>query len=120
MLPPAAAHMKPGELAYKSIQSHRKSSMTFEKGKPVFILDDPEGTPWVMQAYSMFVDSTVNYDTLKDLGSRLKLPGGWKFRAPVLDKELTISTPQGYNWITHDKLHNTYDACKEGACNSKP
>jgi hypothetical protein len=94
--------------------------MTFEKGKPVFILDDPEGTPWVMQAYSMFVDSTVNYDTLKDLGSRLKLPGGWKFRAPVLDKELTISTPQGYNWITQDNLQNSYDACKEGACNSKP
>jgi hypothetical protein len=64
-LPPEAAHMKPGELAYKSIQSHRKSSMTFHKGNPVFILDDPEGTPWVMQAYSMFVDTSVNYDTLK-------------------------------------------------------
>jgi hypothetical protein len=120
VLPPTMANLKPGELAYKSLQSHRKSSMTFEKGKPVFILDDPEGTPWVMQAYSAFVDTTLTYDTLKDLGGKLKPPAGWKYRAVTLDKDLTISTPQGYNWITQDDLQNTYDACKEGACNFKP
>lgn len=120
VLPPEAANMKPGEMAYKFVQSHRKSSMTFDKGKPVFVLDDPEGTPWVMQAYSMFVDTSVNYDTLKDLGSKLKLPADWKYRVKVLDKDLTISTPQGYNWITQDNLQNTYDACKEGACNFQP
>jgi len=38
----------------------------------------------------------------------------------MLDKELIISTPHGYNWITQDELLNTYDACKEGACNFKP
>ena len=42
-----SAHMNP----YSPLQSHRKSSMTFEKGKPVFILDDADGTPWVMQAF---------------------------------------------------------------------
>jgi hypothetical protein len=36
---------------------------------------------------------------------------------PILDKDLTISTPKGYNWITQDDLQNTYDDCKEGACN---
>jgi len=76
VLPPSAVHIKPGELAYKSVQSHRKSSMTFEKGKPVFILDDRAGTPWVMQAYSMFVDTTLTYDTLNKLGDKLKLPAG--------------------------------------------
>jgi hypothetical protein len=38
-------------------------------------------------------------------------------RKPILAKDLTISTPQGYNWITQDDLQNTYDDCKEGACN---
>ena len=112
----ASAHMTP----YATLQSHRKSSMTFRKGQPVFILDDPEGTPWVMQAFGQIVDKTLTYDTLKDLGSKLKPPKGWKFRVAVLDKDLTISTPKGYNWIVQDELQNTYDACKEGACNFKP
>jgi hypothetical protein len=111
-----SAHMTP----YAPLQSHRKSSMTFEKGKPVFILDDPEGTPWVMQAFGQIVDKTLTYDTLKDLGSKIKPPAGWKFRVAVPDKDLTISTPQGYNWIVQDELQNTYDACKEGACNYQP
>jgi hypothetical protein len=111
-----SAHMNP----YRPLQSHRKSSMTFEKGKPVFILDDPEGTPWVMQAYGQIIDKTLTYDGLKDLGSKLKPPAGWKFRVAVLDKDLTISTPEGYNWIVQDELQNTYDACKAEACSFKP
>lgn len=112
----ASAHMAP----YTPLQSHRKSSMTFKKGQPVFILDDPQGTPWVMQAFGQLIDKTLTYDTLKDLGSKLKPAAGWKFRVAVLDRDLTISTPKGYNWIVQDELQNTYDACKEGACNFKP
>ena len=59
-------------------------------------------------------------DGLKDLGSKLKLPSGWKYRVVTLDEELTISTPQGYSWIVQDDPQNTYDAYKEGACNFKP
>ena len=110
------AHMN----AYSPLQSHRKSSMTFQKGKPVFILDDPDGTPWVMQAWGQLVDKTLTYDGLKDLASKLKPAAGWKYRVAVLDKDLTISTPKGYNWIVQDELQNTYDACKDDACNFKP
>lgn len=111
-----SAHLNP----YSPVQSHRKSSMTFEKGKPVFILEDAEGTPWVMQAFGQLIDKTLTYDGLKDLGSKLKPAAGWKYRVAVLDKDLTISTPKGYNWVVQDELQNTYDACKEGACNFKP
>ena len=111
-----AAHMEP----YKPLQSHRKSTMVFEKGKPVFIIEDLEGTPWVMQAFGQIVDPTLTYDSLKNLGDKLKPPAGWKYRVAVLDKDLVISTPQGYNWIVQDELQNTYDACKEGACNYRP
>ena len=119
-LPPEMTSFKAGDLAYKMIKSHRKSTMTFEKGKPVFILDDPDGTPWVMQAFSKIVDPSVSYDGLKDLGSKIHPRAGWKYRVVTLDKDLTISTPEGYNWLTQDELENTYDACKEGACNFKP
>ncbi len=111
-----AAHMEP----YKPLQSHRKSTMHFDKGKPVFIIEDSEGTPWVMQAFGQIVDPTLTYDSLKDLGGKLKLPAGWKFRVAVLEKDLTISTPEGYNWIVQDDLQNTYDACKANACSYKP
>jgi hypothetical protein len=110
------AHMVP----YKPLQSHRKSAMHFDKGKPVFIVEDPEGTPWVMQAWGQLVDTNLTYDGLKDLAGRLKLPDGWKYRVVTLDKDLVISTPQGYTWIVQDDLQNTYDACKEGACNFQP
>jgi hypothetical protein len=112
----ANAHMAP----YSPLQSHRKSSMTFKKGKPVFVLDDPQGTPWVMQAFGQLVDKSLTYDGLKDLGSKLKPPAGWKYRVVVLDRDLVVSTPKGYNWIVQDELQNTYDACKEGACNFRP
>jgi len=84
--------------------------MTFKKGQPVFILDDPQGTPWVMQAFGQLFDTSLTYDTLKELGAKLKPAPGWKFRVAVLDKDLTISTPKGYNWIVQDELQNTYDA----------
>lgn len=112
----ASAHMAP----YSPLQSHRKSSMTFGKGKPVFILEDPEGTPWVMQAFGQIVDPSLTYEGLKDLGSKLKPPPGWRYRVAVPDRDLVISTPRGYNWIVQDELQNTYDACKEGACNFRP
>ena len=94
--------------------------MTFQKSEPVFILEDAEGTPWVMQAFSQTIDRTLIYDALKDLGSKLKPAAGWKFRVAMLDRDLTISSPQGYNWIVQDELQNTYSACKDGACNFRP
>ena len=54
--------------------------MTFEKGKPVSILDDPQGTPWVMQAFSHIVDSNLTYDELEKLGDTLKPAPGWECR----------------------------------------
>lgn len=112
----ASAHMAP----YSPLQSHRRSSMTFRAGQPVFILDDPEGTPWVMQAFGQIVNPNLTYATLPSLAESLRPPPGWRFRVQVLDRDLTISTPRGYNWIVQDEQQNTYDACKEGACNFQP
>jgi hypothetical protein len=64
--------------------------MTFENGKPVFILDDPSGTPWVMQAYSDIVNPTLTYNDIGKLNDKLKLVSGWRFRTKVLDQDLTI------------------------------
>ena len=111
---------KKGSTAYHSTTVARKSQMGFDKGKPIFILDDPEGNPWVMHAYSLIVDPNLKYDSLKDLGSRLKLPPGWKFRVKILDQDLTIRAVDGIAHILQDDLQNTYDLCSGGAASFMP
>jgi len=111
---------KKGSTAYHSTTVARKSQMGFDKGKPIFILDDPEGNPWVMHAYSLIVDPNLKYDSLKDLGSRLKLPPGWKFRVKVLDQDLTIRAVDGIAHILQDDLQDTYDLCTGGAASFMP
>jgi hypothetical protein len=120
VLPAGTKFEKRGLEPYNPLKSHRKSTFTFKKGRPVFILEDSKGTTWVMQAFSRIIDPTLTYDALQTLGDKLKLASGWSYRVKVLDEDLIISTPQGYNWIVQDEFGNTYDACKEGACNYTP
>ncbi len=115
---------KKGGTAYKPTIGHRNSEMGFVAGKPVFILDDPDGNPWVMQAYAQIVDPNLTYEQLTSLGDKLKLPPGWKFRVKVLDRDLTIKAINGEAWIVQDDLENTYDKCFEEsgqtACTFRP
>jgi len=108
------------ETAYVPSTVERKSEFFFDRCKPVFILDDPNGTAWVMKSYSKSVDPNLTYDGLQTLGTRLKLPPGWKYRVEVRDQDLTIAPVNGTQRITQDELQNTYDACDEGACTYKP
>jgi hypothetical protein len=109
---------------YKPVIGRRSNSFTFHKGKPVFILEDPTGTPWLMQAWSNIVDPNLTYEGLQTLDTKLKLPPGWKYRVKVLDQELTVKTINGKARITQDDLENTYDACyEEGGqktCSTQP
>jgi len=119
-LPRGVDPNKKGAGANKPLVVHRKSLMTFVKGKPVFILDDPSAMPWVIQAYSDIVDPELTYNDLGKLGAKLKLASGWKFRTKVLDQDLTIRAVNGIARIVQDDLENTYDACFETACTYKP
>lgn len=112
-------HVK-GASAYKPLVVERKSVMSFEKGKPVFILDDPNGTPWVMQAYGMIVDPDLTYDGLTTLGDKLKPAEGWSYRVKVLDEDLTIRAVDGKAHLVQDELENSYDGCIDSACSYQP
>jgi hypothetical protein len=109
-----------GATAYNPTAVARKSVIHFEAGQPVFILDGPDGTPWVMQAYTTLVDPELDYDGLQRLGDKLKLADGWSFRVKVLGEPLTIKAVEGIATIVQDDLQGTYDACKEGACSYQP
>jgi len=54
-------------------------------------------------------------------GSRLKLPPGWKFRAPVLEQDLVLTPDKdGIAHITQDDFGNTYDRVGGPYSNYKP
>jgi hypothetical protein len=98
-------------------------------GQPVFILDAPNGMTFVMQSYSIIVDKNQTYADLPNLGSKLTLPAGWKFRTEVLTKDLSVNgitvDGQPNQWrVTQDNLINTYSACWESggqsSCNYRP
>jgi hypothetical protein len=101
---------EPGAADYKNITVKRHTHFGFDKGKQVFVLDDPEGNPWVMKSMSLITYPDQKFDELGTLGSRLKLPAGWKFRAPVLEQDLILTPDKdGIAHITQDDFGNTYD-----------
>jgi hypothetical protein len=109
-----------GSTAYSPTTVARNSQMGFVKGQPVFMLEDPSGMPWVMQAYSSIKDPNLTYADLQTLDKKLKLAPGWKYRVKVLEQDLTIRAVDGHARIVQDDLENTYDACFETACSYKP
>jgi len=104
---------KTGSTFYKPTTVARGSHQGYVKGQTVFILDDPSGTPWIMQASSLIVDSKLTYDDLKTLDKKLKLPPGWKYRVKVLDQDLVVGVIDGHARIVQDDLEGTYNACFE-------
>ena len=123
-LPKSFDPKKKGSTAYHPTTVQRGSHQGYVKGQTVFILDDPSGTPWIMQAYSHIVDSKLTYTDLPTLGKKLKLPPGWKYQVKVLDRDLEIQAINGVARIVQDDLEGTYNACFEEAgqksCTYKP
>ena len=69
------------DLSYQVMTANRDTSMSIDEGSRVYILDDPQGTTWVMKSASLIKDPNQKFEDLKDLGSRLKLPPGWRVMA---------------------------------------
>jgi hypothetical protein len=111
---------KEGSTAYTPTTIERKTQFGFDKGKPVFILDDPDGKPWVMKSCGLIVDETMSYEKLETLGERLKPGEGWTYRVQELEEELILKPESGVAGIVQDELGNTYDLAGPGYSNFKP
>jgi len=108
------------DLSYSIMVAHRDTSMGIRKGSRVYILDTPDGTSFVMKSASLIKDPNQKFEDLKDLGSRLKLAPGWKFRTLILDQDLVFMTDNGTTNITQDEIGNTYDRVGGPYSNFKP
>ena len=98
----------PVQVPYTVRKVDRRVSMYFDAGSAVYELIDPDGLPYVMQAYCTGVDATLDENSLAGLGDRLALPTGWSFRTRVLQEELIVDTSHSVATVLQDELENTY------------
>jgi hypothetical protein len=92
---------------YRETTINRDTIYRFKAGKPVFMLEAPDGSRYAMQAYAQIVDKTLTYDDLPALGALLKLPSGWRYTTLTPDTDLVLGA-KGTATVVQDELENTY------------
>ena len=86
----------------------RRAVFTFDAGRPVFELVDPDGQRWVMQTWSQVIDKSLTLDDLAGLASRLAPPQGWRYETRTLTEPLTVDTTNTVAHVLQDELTNSY------------
>jgi hypothetical protein len=71
-------------------------------------LTAPDGTRYVMQAWSQQVDPTLDERDLGNLGTRLALPAGWTYQTRTLARPLKVVTTDQPAQVLQDELMNSY------------
>jgi len=98
-----------GPATYTSMISRRDTRFGINRGSIAYILDDPDGSSWVLKSVNLVTQTGQTYEGLTELGDRLNLPPGWAFRAAALDADLVLTPDNGAAPIIQDDLGNAYD-----------
>jgi hypothetical protein len=106
---PIPKDFKQGSFAYKPMEVIRDTRMHINTGSFAFLMDGPDGYTYVMKSADRIYHPEQKYSDLKDLGAKLQLPAGWKFRCVTLEKDLAFYPDKGKGWIVQDDIGNTYD-----------
>ena len=108
----AVIRFEPGDVVatspYEERFVDRGAQFFFDAGSVVYELVNPEGKTYVLQAYCIGVDPTINQDNLGELGARLSMPEGWSYRSRILDEELVIDTTDHMATVLQDEFENSY------------
>ena len=107
---------------YQPMTIARKSSLGWNKGTTVLLLDDAEGTTWVMKGFQLGLEPPYTYEAFVAAGQRQfkKLPAGWKFRVKTLEEDLIETPESGVATIMPDEFFNMYDKTGPGMSNYTP
>lgn len=97
------------EGSYDPRYIYSRNTFTFNSGSEVYLLDAPDGEVFVMQSCTRHRDPALSEGELAHLYRRLDLPGGWGFRAEMLDQDLDVSAnPDNLAHVLQDNLDNAY------------
>jgi hypothetical protein len=82
--------------AYVPMTIAQKSSLGWNRGTRVLLLDDAEGQTWILKGFPLGLEPRISYEEFFAADSdRFKtLPKGWKVRVKTLGQDL-IETPAG-------------------------
>jgi hypothetical protein len=100
------ASMNPAPYSANTVD--RKAVFTFDAGREIYELVDPDGRRWVMQTFSQTVDPALTLDDLPALADRLSLPQGWRYEARTPQAPLVVDTTGAPASVTQDDLANSY------------
>ncbi|RUR09807.1 hypothetical protein ELY15_08825 [Legionella sp. km772] len=92
---------------YQTHEVDRKTTWIYQANKPVYELIDPKGRVYVMQSYSIELKPQT-MQSLKNLGDKLQLPQGWKFKTGTLKKTQTLIAADAKAIVIQDDYLNTY------------
>ena len=108
--------------AYKPFTIARKSSVGWNKGTKVLLVDDAEGNTWIMKGFEQGLKPQHTYEQFvaAGAGNFKKLPPGWKFRTTTLKKDYIETPENGVATIMADEFFNVYDKTGPGMGNYKP
>jgi hypothetical protein len=86
----------------------RHAVFTFDAGREVYELIDPDDRRWVMQTSSLTVDPTPSPADLPALAARLTLPSGWRYQARTPSSAIRVDTSTTDAQVIQDDLANSY------------
>jgi hypothetical protein len=93
---------------YTPHEVNRSTTFTFDAGHTVYELTAPDGSVYVMQTWSQQVDPKLTEADLAGLGTRLKLPDGWRYGSRTSSAPLRVVTTSTAAKVLQDDLANSY------------
>lgn len=101
----------------------RKSSLGWNAGTTVLLIDDAGGNTWIMKGYQLGDAPRLSYDDFLAAtpGVYKDLPAGWgNIRVQVLEADLVETPEGGVATIMTDEFFNVWDKTGPGMTNYTP
>lgn len=82
----------------------------YNPGQTAYEILTPDGKIYIMTSFTNYYSPNLDLSNLKNLGSILQLPSGWKFRSIVLDKQISLTNraPDYETTFMFDEFSNYY------------
>ena len=100
------ATMNPAPYSVNKVNRH--TVFTFDAGREIYELIDPEGQRWVMQTWSQIFDPALDLADLPGLAGRLDPPVGWRYQPRIPTSPLRVDTTTCSAHVIQDELANSY------------
>lgn len=95
---------------YVPLDGNSPMQYLYNPGEQVHELVSPEGRVFTMTSFTDYINPSLTLENLKDMGSSLTLPTGWKYRTRIIDKQIVIrTTAPAYLFVgLFDEFSNYY------------